>query len=67
MRCEIADGGLIAGYQGTSINTGLLPGYRVGIWGVYRECKIESLKSSRNRQGQVVAAETSNKRCVAHF
>ena len=29
------DGGLIAGYNcGTSINTGLLPGYRGGIGGV---------------------------------
>ena len=62
------DGGLIAGYNcGSSINAGLLPGYRVGIWGLYKEYKIESLKSSRNKQGQVVAAETSNKRCVAHF
>ena len=49
MRCEIADGGLIAGYQGTSINTGLLPGYRVGMGGVYRGYKLESLVNSRNR------------------
>ena len=62
------NGGSIAGYNcGSSINTGLLLGYRMDIGGVYREYKIESLKSSRNKQGQVVAAETSNKRCVAHF
>ena len=62
------DGGLITGYNcGSSINAGLLLGYRVGIGGLYRGYKIEFSINSRNRQGQVVAAETSNKRCVAHF
>ena len=62
------NGGLIAGYNcGSSINAGLLPGYRGDVWGVHRGHNIECLISSRNKQGQVVAAETSNKQCVAHF
>ena len=62
------DGGLIAGYNcGSSINAELLLGYRVRIWGIYKGYKIEFSINTRNKEEQVVATETSNKRCVAQF